>query len=67
MKTKVAKLVEINKMEIETEEVPKLEDGYLLVKMMAVGICGSDLHFFLDGGLGSFKEKLPICVHCQKE
>ena len=60
MNTRVAKLVEVNKMDILTEEIPKLEDGYLLVKMMAVGICGSDLHYFLDGGLGSHKEKLPM-------
>ncbi len=60
MKTKVAKLVEIGKMGITEEEVPKLGPDEILIKLKAVGICGSDLHYFLKGGLGSFKENLPM-------
>lgn len=60
MKNRVAKLVEIRKIEIVSEEVPKLQEGDVLVKMKAVGICGSDMHYFLEGGLGSFKQKLPM-------
>ena len=60
MKIKVAKLVEIGKIDIILENLPKLNVGEVLVEMKAVGICGSDIHFFLEGGLGSFKEKLPM-------
>ena len=60
MKNKVARLVEIGKLEIQTENIRKLNVGEVLVEMKAVGICGSDLHFFMHGGLGSFKEKLPM-------
>lgn len=59
MKTKVAKLVGLGKLDILSEEVSKPKAGEVIVEMKAVGICGSDLHYFLDGGLGSFKEKLP--------
>lgn len=34
----------------------------ILVQIKAVGICGSDLHYFLEGGMGSFKEKLPMSM-----
>jgi L-iditol 2-dehydrogenase len=60
MKNRVAKLVEIQKIEIFEEEVPKLQPGQILVAMKSVGICGSDMHYFKEGGLGSFKNPLPM-------
>jgi len=44
------------------EDVPALQSGQVLVELKAVGICGSDVHYFLEGGLGSFKEKLPMSM-----
>ena len=55
MKNRVAKLTQIRKIEIFEEEIPKLKEGQLLVAMKSVGICGSDMHYFKEGGLGSFK------------
>lgn len=60
MKNRIAKLVEINKIEIFEEDLPKLKDNEILVKVKSVGICGSDMHYFKEGGLGSFKSKLPM-------
>lgn len=60
MKNRVAKLVDIRKIEIFEEELPSLKEGELLVAIKATGICGSDMHYFLDGGLGSFKNPLPM-------
>jgi len=60
MKNRVAKLVEIRKIEIFEEEIPKLTKGQILVAMKSVGICGSDMHYFKEGGLGSFKTPLPM-------
>jgi threonine dehydrogenase-like Zn-dependent dehydrogenase len=51
MKNRVAKLTQIRKIEIFEEEIPKLKEGQLLVAMKSVGICGSDMHFFKEGGL----------------
>ncbi len=62
MKNRVAKIVSEEKIEIFEEEIPVLKDGQVLVKLKAVGICGSDLHFFRHCGLGSFKNPLPIDI-----
>ena len=60
MKNKVAKLTQIRKIKIFEEEIPKLQKGQILVAMKSVGICGSDMHYFKEGGLGSFKNPLPM-------
>jgi L-iditol 2-dehydrogenase len=62
MKNRVAKLTQIRKIEIFEEEIPKLKEGQLLVAMKSVGICGSDMHYFKEGGLGSFKNPLPMYI-----
>lgn len=62
MKTRLAKIVEEKKIEIFEEEIPTLESNQVLVQLKAVGICGSDLHFFRHCGLGSFKNPLPIDI-----
>ena len=33
--------------------VPEAADGEVLVDVASVGICGSDLHYYRDGGIGS--------------
>lgn len=60
MKTRVARLVKIGKIKIFDEEMPTLQKDEVLVAIKSVGICGSDIHYFLEGGLGSFKQKLPM-------
>lgn len=34
-------------------------DGYTLVRVGAVGLCGSDLHWFVDGGIGDARIGQP--------
>ena len=62
MKIRTAKLTQIEKMEVIEEEavLSPLLEGMCLIEMEAVGICGSDLHYYLHGGLGSFKQRLPM-------
>ena len=60
MKNRVAKLIKIKKIKIFEEEIPELKEGELLVAVKSVGICGSDMHYFLEGGLGTFKQNLPM-------
>ena len=38
----------LGKEKIETREldIPKLRDGEILIKVMASGICGTDVHIF---------------------
>ena len=33
--------------------------GEVLVKIRSVGICGSDMHWYLDGGIGTFTAVYP--------
>ena len=61
MKNKVANLVSIGNIEISEEEVLYSNSSQkVLVKMTSVGICGSDIHYFDHGGLGSFKQPMPM-------
>lgn len=62
MKKRTAKLVEIGKIEVVEEEIPTLHHNEVLIQIKSVGICGSDVHYFLEGGLGSFKQKLPMDI-----
>src|SRR3990172_315286 len=62
MKNRIARLVKIVKIEIFEEDLPPLKEDEVLVAIKAVGICGSDMHYFLDGGLGSFKQPLPMDI-----
>ena len=47
---------------LELREMPMPPDpgpGEALVRMRAVGICGSDMHWYLEGGVGSFRAVYP--------
>jgi len=55
---RVVKLVDTTKISISIEPTPGVNPYFnqrLLVKVLQCGICGSDLHYFRKGGLGSFK------------
>ncbi len=58
----VAKLVKIKKFELENEKINKLKKDEVLVKVLNSAICGSDLHYFRHGGLGSQKPNFPISL-----
>lgn len=47
---KAAKLVEVGKIVVEQVEKPKIcTDQEVLIKVKAVGLCGTDLHVFKEG------------------
>ncbi len=56
----IALLTDVGKMEIHEVDIPIPKEGELLIRITHAGICGSDLHYFRHGGLGSFKTKLPM-------
>ncbi|WP_423828014.1 L-idonate 5-dehydrogenase [Sinorhizobium fredii] len=45
---------------VETAEVAEPGEGEVLLKMAAGGICGSDLHYYQDGGFGPVRVQEPI-------
>ncbi|MCM8785630.1 MAG: alcohol dehydrogenase catalytic domain-containing protein [Candidatus Omnitrophica bacterium] len=60
---KVAYLVGKKKIEIEEEKCPEIKNEKdVLIKIRCVGICGSDVHYFLEGKIGDqiVKDKIIL-------
>ena len=47
---------------IETRAVPELAPGEVRVRVRAGGICGSDLHYFHQGGFGTVRIQEPMVL-----
>lgn len=60
MQTRLARLYQKGDLRIETDTVPAPGPGEVLLKMAAAGICGSDLHYYQDGGFGPVRVREPI-------
>jgi L-iditol 2-dehydrogenase len=56
----VARLHGIADLRITEEPTPEVEGGQSLVKVTAVGICGSDLHWWSEGGIGDAVIDQPL-------
>ncbi len=53
-------LTAIKQMKMADVEMPKIQnDADVLVKMQTVGICGSDVHYYLTGKIGSQVVQFP--------
>jgi L-iditol 2-dehydrogenase len=46
----------------QDEPVPAVGEGEKLLRVKAVGICGSDLHWFTEGGIGDAKLERPLVL-----
>lgn len=62
IETRVCRLHGPNDVKIETETRPAPQEGEVLVSVGHGGICGSDLHYYRDGGLGSIRVREPIIL-----
>ncbi|SMC91230.1 L-idonate 5-dehydrogenase [Primorskyibacter flagellatus] len=62
MQTRVCRLYAAADIRIETAELDAPGPGEVLVALSAGGICGSDLHYFQDGGFGPIRVKEPIIL-----
>ena len=60
--TRVCRLYDKHDIRIETDTVAEPGPGQVLVSVGAGGICGSDLHYFHDGGFGPIRVKEPIIL-----
>jgi L-iditol 2-dehydrogenase len=54
---RVARLHGRTDLRLHDEERPVPEPGETLVRVKAVGLCGSDLHWFAEGGIGEVRVK----------
>ncbi len=63
MKNKRVMFTNIKTPQLKTENMPILnKENSVLIEIKAAGICGSDLHYYRHGGLGSFKNPMPMHV-----
>lgn len=49
-------------MVMETLDVPQLEDDQVLVQVAAVGVCGSDVHYYEHGRIGDYVVDHPLIL-----
>lgn len=62
MKTRVCRLHDKGDLRVEEIDVREPGPGEVLVAMGAGGICGSDLHYYQDGGFGPIRVREPIIL-----
>jgi L-iditol 2-dehydrogenase len=59
----VARLFGVGDLRVVREEVPDdIPTGHSLVRVTAVGLCGSDLHWFAEGGIGDAVLARPLVL-----
>jgi L-iditol 2-dehydrogenase len=59
---RVARLHGPADLRVGDEELPQPQDGESLVRVEAVGICGSDLHWYEEGGIGDSRLEAPLVI-----
>lgn len=62
MTIRIARLHGQNDLRVETVEEPVVGKGEVMVAIGAGGICGSDMHYFTDGGIGTIRVREPIII-----
>ena len=59
---RAARLHGVRDLRVETAPKPERAEGEVLLKVRAVGVCGSDLHYYTEGGIGSTKSSEPFIL-----
>ncbi len=60
---KAAKLTALKKIEIAEVPAPEIQNGEeVLIRMQSVGVCGSDIHYYLNGCIGRQVIEYPFAV-----
>jgi L-iditol 2-dehydrogenase len=50
---RTTRLYGVRDLRLDTIQQPVPKDDELLIRVRSVGVCGSDLHYYLEGGIGS--------------
>lgn len=61
-KMKVAVMTGVGKMDLVKRDIPVPKEDEVLVKIEYVGVCGSDLHYYSAGGIGSNMVNPPFVL-----
>jgi L-iditol 2-dehydrogenase len=59
---RVARLTAVGQVAVQDEPAPQPGPGETLVRVDAVGLCGSDLHWYADGGIGDAVLARPLVL-----
>lgn len=59
---RVARLHGLGDVRVSSEADPEVGPGQSLVRVHAVGLCGSDLHWFSEGGIGDAQLSSPLVL-----
>jgi L-iditol 2-dehydrogenase len=59
---KAAVMHSMREISIETLPIPEINHDEVLIKVMAVGICGSDLHYYTHGRIGKYIVEKPFIL-----
>ena len=59
---KVARLYGRGDLRVTDEPLPQVPAGWSLIRVAAVGLCGSDLHWYAEGGIGDARLETPLVV-----
>ena len=62
MRSRVCRLHGKKDLRIENDDVKSPRSGEVLVQLAYGGICGSDMHYFADGGIGTIRVQEPIIL-----
>ncbi len=62
MPNKAAVLYAVHDLRIEQRPIPDPAPGEVLVEMRSVGVCGSDVHYYNEGRIGSFVLDSPTIM-----
>lgn len=61
-KMKTAIMTDVAKVELTEREIPQIKKDEVLVRVEYVGVCGSDLHYYENGGIGPNIVKPPFVL-----
>jgi L-iditol 2-dehydrogenase len=62
MKNQAAVLYAPHDIRIEERAVPRPGSGEVLIEIRAVGVCGSDVHYYEHGRIGSYVVRQPLIL-----
>lgn len=55
-------LVAPRTLEVRERPAPEPGPGEVLIRLRAVGLCGSDMHWYLEGGIGAHRAVYPMVL-----
>ncbi len=59
---RVARLHGAGDLRLTDEPMPEVPPGHSLVRVAAVGLCGSDLHWYTEAGIGDARLDTPLVI-----